>query len=111
MILLLPIGYISCGKSTVGKILKEKFNFGHVENDEFKHRWYKEILNNFSKYDIIFADKNNHLFSPRNKLCTDIKEKYPECRIIGVVWEIQNKNKIFNITYERAKQRKNHKSF
>ena len=110
MILLLPIGYIGCGKTTLGKILQEKYNIRHIENDEFKNKWYKEILNNFLKYDIIFADKNNHLFSPRNKLCTDIKEKYPECKIISIVWEIQDKNKIFNITYKRVKQRKNHKT-
>ena len=86
-ILLLPIATIGSGKTTLGHMMNEIYDIGHIQNDNISGKsarstFHKHIIEEFQKKRIVFADKNNHLFMHRYDLCREVKKKYPGVWII-----------------------------
>ena len=65
-----PIAIPGCGKTVLAVALRELFGFAHVQSDDVKNK--KGFLHNVEKaigqHDVVFADKNNHLFQQRDEL-------------------------------------------
>jgi len=116
--LLIPIGFIGCGKTTIGLTLAKLYGFGHVQNDNIAgkntgERFHKEILLAFNRHDTVFADRNNHLRQHRSTLCKAIASQYPECRMVVLNWPVEpaRVDEILDVTAKRVEARgENHQS-
>ncbi|KAJ1837569.1 trna ligase, partial [Coemansia sp. RSA 2703] len=66
-ILLVPVGTIGCGKTTMGQALSKLFGFVHVQNDNLQgkkrgmERFNKAVNSALDNSDLVFADRNNHV--------------------------------------------------
>ncbi len=116
--LLIPIGFIGCGKTTIGLVLGKLYGFGHVQNDNIAgkntgERFHNEILLAFNRHDTVYADRNNHLRQHRSTLCKAIAAQYPECRMVTLNWPVApaQVDDILNMTAKRVEDRgENHQS-
>ncbi|ORX83280.1 hypothetical protein BCR32DRAFT_292097 [Anaeromyces robustus] len=62
--LILPIGIIGFGKTTIGKMLQILYDIGHIQNDNYQKKqsgFIADIYKEFDNKTIVMADKNNHL--------------------------------------------------
>ncbi|KAJ3054215.1 hypothetical protein HK097_002384 [Rhizophlyctis rosea] len=117
-LLILPIACIGAGKTTLARILKNLYpNVEHIQSDNIlaKRRgaFEREVMSAFENYDVVIADKNNHMSMHRDEITKDFKWRYPEGRIIALDWEIEkmNRNECVRIAADRVLQRgENHQS-
>lgn len=118
-ILILPIGCIGFGKTTVGEVLQILYNIGHVQSDNInKKKPAPEFINNvckeFDTHNIVMADKNNHLRQHRGTLCEKVKSIYPHTLwVVALYWNIEtvSENEILEFTRERIEKRgENHQT-
>ncbi|CCF55588.1 hypothetical protein KAFR_0A01500 [Kazachstania africana CBS 2517] len=119
--LIFPIAVIGCGKTTTALILKNLFNWGHIQNDDIHNKKDKAILIKRSlelltKDDTkcVIVDRNNHQFRERKQLfewVEQYKEQYlsydTNIKIIGIsfVNSIDDLDRIKNVTVNRVLQR------
>lgn len=109
--LLIPVGAVGCGKSTLGHVLNNIYGISVVQNDEFTGKKSKTeqftnaILEKFEQNNIVYADKNNHIFSTRKNLVDAIKSRYQNLKIVYINFVIEEKSKVINHLYDRIMQR------
>ncbi|KAJ2783147.1 trna ligase [Coemansia interrupta] len=95
-ILLVPVGTIGCGKTTMGQALSKLFGFVHVQNDNLRskkrgmERFNMAVNDALNKSDLVFADRNNHVRALRESLTTSVKAEHPGCRQIALYWSHDN---------------------
>ncbi|KAJ1721534.1 trna ligase, partial [Coemansia erecta] len=95
-LLLVPVGTIGCGKTTMGQALSKLFGFVHVQNDNLQskkrgmERFNKAVNDALDKSDLVFADRNNHVRALRESLTTSISAEHPGCRQIALYWSHDN---------------------
>ncbi|EPQ29650.1 uncharacterized protein PFL1_02870 [Pseudozyma flocculosa PF-1] len=68
--LITPIAVPGCGKTVLAVALSELFGFAHVQSDDFKGKkgFLASVDKELQAHDVVFADKNNHLFQQRDEL-------------------------------------------
>jgi tRNA ligase len=118
--LILPIGTIGIGKTTLGRTLLNLFpdKVFHVQNDNItqkraSHIFESQILDAFQTYDIVYADRNNHLFPMRKSVCEAFKKVYPKGIIYALDWGVDSidKKSLLDLTIQRVEKRgENHQS-
>jgi len=93
--LILPVGIIGFGKTTVAKMLKVLYDIGHIQSDNIQKKktapeFIANVCKEFEHKNIVFADKNNHLKMHRGDLCEKIKTIYPNSLwIVALYWNIE----------------------
>ncbi|KAJ3316623.1 hypothetical protein HDU76_001665 [Blyttiomyces sp. JEL0837] len=91
-LLILPVAIVGLGKTTLGNTLAKTFGVGHVQSDDSKNKngFLTNVKNRFGKWDVIYADKCNHLSSHREDLVPMFKEKYPNGRVLALQWKVKD---------------------
>ncbi|CAB4394600.1 unnamed protein product [Rhizophagus irregularis] len=116
--LLVPVGTIGCGKTTLFLALAKLFSFAHIQNDNIigkkaRIEFYRSINESLSSHSGVLADRNNHIIELRKTLIEAVKSNLSNVRIVAIYWnhEDRTKNEIFKITSKRVVSRgENHQS-
>ncbi|KAG5519483.1 hypothetical protein PMAC_002110 [Pneumocystis sp. 'macacae'] len=123
-ILLVTIGTIGCGKTTLALALSSLFGFGHIQNDNIVgkktkiHKFATKIAEALMHYNVVVADKNNHKFIERKELIHLVSELSPDTRFIALYYyhydkdispflKKQELNKVLKVTQDRVLARGN----
>lgn len=118
-VLIIPIGTIGAGKTTLGRALTKLFsNIGHIQNDNMiaGTEWggfQRGILDEFKSRDIVFADRNNHKRMHRKQLFEMFSSYFEGGRIVVLDWGLEklNPRDITRVTTRRVEARgTNHQS-
>jgi len=117
--LILPIGIIGFGKTTIGKMLSILYDIGHVQSDNIQKKkpapeFIANVCKAFENKTIVMADKNNHLKMHRSELCEKLKSIYPSTLwIVSLYWNIEtvSEKEILEFTRDRIERRgENHQN-
>ncbi|KAJ3152726.1 hypothetical protein HDU86_005481 [Geranomyces michiganensis] len=122
--LVIPVATIGVGKTLLGRTLTHLFPtlVGQIQNDDITAKkaaqvFERKIMEEFENKDIVYADKNNHLFQHRQSISTSFKERYPGGTIVALDWQVEQAvkemgmNGILDFTERRVVQRgENHQS-
>ncbi|KAG4305145.1 hypothetical protein PORY_001315 [Pneumocystis oryctolagi] len=118
-ILLVTIGTIGCGKTTLSHALTSLFGFGHIQNDDILGKKAKiqkfstKIAEALKNCHVVIADKNNHKFIERKELIHLVSELLPDTRFVALYYhhfdkdstplcQKQELSKIFKVTQARV---------
>jgi tRNA ligase len=123
---LVPIAIPGCGKTALALSLKQLIpDLGHTQSDNVQTRktgptFLRNILSELDKHDIVFADRNNHLFKHRDEIVDSIRtwesvhaQERQKVRIVAVAWclDALPLNALHHICSERiVKRGENHQS-
>jgi tRNA ligase len=118
--LIIPVATIGVGKTTLARTLTNLYPdlIGHIQNDNIAQKRAAEafeqaIMDSFRSYDIVIADRNNHLSQHRDGLSTAFKTEYPGGKIIALDWGVDymDKKSLLELTAKRVEERgENHQS-
>jgi tRNA ligase len=96
-ILLLPVAIIGAGKSTLARILCKlsPVSFGHIQSDSMPRtnratHFINAVLESFETNQVVYADKNNHLFIHRQRLVQTFRKKYANGIVIALNWNLED---------------------
>ena len=112
--LLIPVATVGAGKSTLARALKTLFpsKIGHIQNDHIAGKktapiFTSKVLEAFDTYDIVFADRNNHLDQHREQLSVAFKTIYPKGNIIVLDWGVEKESasSVIELTKSRIIER------
>ncbi|KAJ2851315.1 trna ligase [Coemansia brasiliensis] len=107
-VLLMPVGTIGCGKTTLSLALSRIFGFGHVQSDNFGSKrgnvFNMSVLQEFDRNSFVIADRSNHISSLRKNLTYTIQNELVNCRIIALQWvhEDSQQQEVLDKNYERV---------
>ncbi|KAJ3018090.1 hypothetical protein HKX48_003166 [Thoreauomyces humboldtii] len=95
--LIIPVATIGAGKTLLGRLLVHVFPsmVGHIQNDDIQAKkaapqFEDRIMKSFAGgKDLVFADRNNHLFQHRSSLSATFLNSYPAGRVVAIDWEIE----------------------
>ena len=104
---------MGAGKSTLGKLLKMicPVKLEHVQSDNMSrntaNRFINAVLDAFNSHDVVFADKNNHLFQHRQSLAMKFREKYTNGYVLALDWQVEKyeKSKVIEFCKKRIVER------
>ncbi|KAJ2306211.1 trna ligase [Coemansia sp. RSA 2704] len=91
-VLLLPVGSIGCGKTTVSLALSRLFGFAHVQGDDMaavknaRGMFQQAVLEGFEGHKFVVADRCNHIRNLRQALTSEIQTELVNCRIVALYW-------------------------
>ncbi|KAN0059649.1 tRNA ligase [Thecaphora frezii] len=91
-----PIAVPGCGKTVLAVALAELFGFAHTQSDDFKGKkgFLASVEKEVEAHDVVFADKNNHLFQQRDELIELVQRlSDPERTAKAATNKKKNKNK------------------
>jgi tRNA ligase len=118
--LVIPIATIGSGKTTLARCLTILYPkvFGHIQNDNIQSKkgpalFEQKIMEEFLNYDIVVADRNNHLYQHREGLSTAFLQEYPGGKIVALDWMVDrlDKKAVIELTAKRVEVRgENHQS-
>ncbi|GBC09290.1 hypothetical protein RclHR1_08740010 [Rhizophagus clarus] len=116
--LLVPVGTIGCGKTSLSLALAKLLSFVHIQNDNIvgkkaRFEFYRSINEGLRSHSGVIADRNNHMRELRKTLIEAVKSNLSNVRIVAIYWnhEDRSKNEIFGITSKRVIARgENHQS-
>ncbi|KIJ51876.1 hypothetical protein M422DRAFT_26561 [Sphaerobolus stellatus SS14] len=116
--IIVPIAIPGCGKTSIAVALKHLFGFGHTQSDDVKGKkpapqFLKNVGNLLRTYEVVIADKNNHLVQHREQL-REVASKVisPRARLVALNWSLdQPPAMIHRICGDRIQQRgENHQT-
>ncbi|PWN35141.1 uncharacterized protein FA14DRAFT_144791 [Meira miltonrushii] len=124
--LIVPIAVPGCGKTVLAVALSHLIpDFGHTQSDNVQSKktaptFLRNIGQELNNHDVVFADRNNHLFKHRNEIVDMIKtwqqrtdKGANRVRLIAVAWSLNTLplNAIHHICSDRIAQRgENHQT-
>lgn len=124
--LIVPIAVPGCGKTALAVALSQLIpNLGHTQSDNVQTKktaptFLRNIGQELNNHDVVFADRNNHLFKHRNEIVNMIKtwqqrtdKGSHRVRLVAVAWSLNALplNAIHHICSDRiAKRGENHQS-
>ncbi|KAJ3170451.1 hypothetical protein HDU87_008791 [Geranomyces variabilis] len=122
--LVIPVATIGAGKTLLGRTLARLYPalIGHIQNDDITAKkaaqvFERKIMQEFETKDIVYADKNNHLFQHRKNISESFKERYPSGKVIVLDWQVEQAvkemgmNGVLDLTAQRVAVRgENHQS-
>ncbi|TFK37952.1 RNA ligase-domain-containing protein [Crucibulum laeve] len=90
---ILPIAIPGCGKTAVAIALAKIFGFGHTQSDDVSVKksapvFLKNVVSLLQNYDVVIADKNNHLRQHRQGLRGITANISPPVRLIALNWAL-----------------------
>ncbi|KIK53778.1 hypothetical protein GYMLUDRAFT_178440 [Collybiopsis luxurians FD-317 M1] len=91
--IIVPVAIPGCGKTAVAVALAHIFGFGHTQSDDVHVKkaapvFLKNVENLLKKYDVVIADKNNHLYQHRTALRDLAHKTHPPARLVALYWDI-----------------------
>ncbi|CAD6506238.1 BgTH12-07165 [Blumeria graminis f. sp. triticale] len=108
-IILVPIGTLGCGKTTIAVALSHLFQWEIVQNDNIQGkgrppRFVKEVLAKLEERPVVFADRNNTERRERRQLLEDVSRSHPQTRIVALhfVHSLEAYNRIRQVTQARV---------
>ncbi|POS86774.1 hypothetical protein EPUL_001535, partial [Erysiphe pulchra] len=111
-IILLPVGTIGCGKTTIAISLQHIFDWGIVQNDNISGRnrptrFTNEVLAVLQNKSVVIADRNNSLRRERAQFIGDVYASYPQVRIVALnfIHHKERLDKIRQVTQNRVYSR------
>ncbi|KAI0074230.1 hypothetical protein K474DRAFT_1665656 [Panus rudis PR-1116 ss-1] len=116
--IIVPIAIPGVGKTTLAVALTHLFGFGHTQSDDVKAKkaapvFIKNVVDLLKRYDVVIADKNNHLRQHRKQLRDATAHMRPPVRLLALNYTLSNLPKpiIHSICAERIAARGvNHQS-
>ncbi|KAF8650291.1 hypothetical protein AX16_005319, partial [Volvariella volvacea WC 439] len=90
--IIVPVAIPGCGKTSVSVALAHLFGFGHTQSDDVKAKkpapvFIQNVANLLETYDVVIADKNNHLRQHRDQLREIARKNYdPPVKLIALDW-------------------------
>ncbi|KAJ3103219.1 hypothetical protein HDU96_009374 [Phlyctochytrium bullatum] len=116
-ILIVPVGVVGLGKSTLGKCLASLLpQMGHIQSDDTKKKFVGAVINALETNEVVYADKCNHLGQHRKDVTTKFKEKYPTGLVLALEWDVawhdlDRRKQLFNLATSRIESRgENHQT-
>ncbi|KAF2862312.1 hypothetical protein K470DRAFT_255951 [Piedraia hortae CBS 480.64] len=111
-IVLMPVGTIGCGKTTLAATLQKLFGWAHVQNDDVNVKSGKarafamSCVQELKSHAAVVADRNNHLRRERDQLMVDVAAKV-RTRLVCLhyVHDVANVGRIQRITQARVIER------
>ncbi|CAE6464431.1 hypothetical protein ACGC1H_006065 [Rhizoctonia solani] len=100
--IIMPVAIPGSGKTAVALALQHIYGFGHTQSDDVKQKktgpqFAKNVVELFMNYDVVFADRNNHIHHLRDSLKEEFKEKYGDRgHIIALQWVFNDTTKSIN---------------
>ncbi|KAG1834983.1 RNA ligase-domain-containing protein [Suillus subalutaceus] len=91
--IILPVAIPGCGKTAVSIALASLFNFGHTQSDDVQAKksgsaFIRNVVNLLEDYDVVIADKNNHLRQHRDSLREAGAKMDPPVRLLALNWSL-----------------------
>ncbi|KAJ7696944.1 RNA ligase-domain-containing protein [Mycena rosella] len=91
--IIVPVAIPGCGKTAVAVALAYIFGFGHTQSDDVRAKkpapvFIKNVTGLLTKYDVVIADKNNHLRQHRAALRTATTGRTPAVRLLALNWAL-----------------------
>lgn len=124
--LIVPIAVPGCGKTALAVALSQLIpDLGHTQSDNVQSKktaptFLRNIGLELNNHDVVFADRNNHLFKHRNEIVDMIKtweqktdKGAHRVRLVAVAWSLNALplNAVHHICSDRIAQRgENHQS-
>ncbi|KAK7034072.1 tRNA ligase [Paramarasmius palmivorus] len=89
--IIVPVAIPGCGKTTVAIALSHIFGFGHTQSDDVQAKkaapvFLKNVTQLLKTYDVVIADKNNHLKQHRTQLRDIARTMFPPARLLALHW-------------------------
>ncbi|KAF8958845.1 RNA ligase-domain-containing protein [Flammula alnicola] len=90
---IVPVAIPGCGKTAVSVALAHLFGFGHTQSDDVHAKkpapiFIKNVMNLLDKYNVVIADKNNHLKQHRKALRDATADMSPPVRLLALNWAL-----------------------
>ncbi|KAJ2630522.1 tRNA ligase [Coemansia sp. RSA 1290] len=107
-VLVMLVGTIGSGKTTLSLALSRLFGFGHVQSDSIGGKkgnvFNMSVLQEFDKSSFVIADRSNHIPVLRKNLTTTIQNELVNCRIIALQWshDESQQQEVLDKHYERV---------
>ncbi|TFY82019.1 hypothetical protein EWM64_g1998 [Hericium alpestre] len=91
--IIMPVAIPGCGKTTIAVALVHLFGFGHTQSDDVRAKkagpaFIKNVKQLLQTYDVVIADKNNHLRQHRQALRDLVKKDIPPTRLLALNWSL-----------------------
>ncbi|KAF9437086.1 hypothetical protein BGZ76_002052 [Entomortierella beljakovae] len=111
---IIPIATIGCGKTTVSVALSKLFGWKHISSDDFHHfrksggqKFIQEIVKQLDDHTVVIADRNNFQTTHRERIMSNVLEKYPKTRFVALFWSHDNVpvSEIREMEIQRVKSR------
>ncbi|KAH7105959.1 RNA ligase-domain-containing protein [Auriculariales sp. MPI-PUGE-AT-0066] len=92
---IVPVAVPGSGKTAIAIALSHLFGFGHTQSDDVKAKkpapvFLSNVVKAFNHYDVVFADKNNHLLQHRGGLKSALANIHPPVKLLGLNWAVAN---------------------
>ncbi|KAH7105981.1 RNA ligase-domain-containing protein [Auriculariales sp. MPI-PUGE-AT-0066] len=92
---IVPVAVPGSGKTAIAIALSHLFGFGHTQSDDVKDKkpapvFLSNVVKAFDHYDVVFADKNNHLLQHRGGLKSALANIHPPVKLLGLNWAVTN---------------------
>ena len=96
-ILIIPVAIVGSGKTTLARVLSSVSprSFAHIQSDNVFSKknaaaqFTKAVIEAFKTHDVVYADKNNHLFQHRQTICREFKQLYPGGSVVLLDWQVE----------------------
>ncbi|KAJ7594862.1 RNA ligase-domain-containing protein [Mycena floridula] len=91
--IIVPVAIPGCGKTTVAVALAKIFGFGHTQSDDVRAKkpapvFIKKVVGLLGEFDVVIADKNNHLTQHRTQLREATENMSPPVRLLALNWSL-----------------------
>ncbi|KAJ2454489.1 trna ligase [Coemansia sp. RSA 2336] len=110
-VLLMPVGTIGCGKTTLSLALSRLFGIAPVQSDCIGGKkgnvFNLSVLQGFDQSSFVIADRSNHIPALRKNLTTTIQNELVNCRIVALQWthDESQQQEVLEKHYERVNLR------
>ena len=105
-IVLVPVGTLGCGKTTVALALCKLFRWGHVQNDNIQvkkgrpQRFAEQISAALQAHPVVIADRNNHQRRERKQIVDDVGRVVRSARFVALNY-VHEKEGVLRREYEK----------
>lgn len=88
-LVLVPVGTIGCGKTTVALALSKLLGWGHIQNDSLSspnkpQKFARGVDEKLARHNAVIADRNNHLRRERQQIIDDIENVRPSVQFVAL---------------------------
>ncbi|KAH8116068.1 RNA ligase-domain-containing protein [Phellopilus nigrolimitatus] len=91
--IIVPVAIPGCGKTVIAVALQYLFRFGHIQSDDIPgkksaFKFINKVVEELKTYDVVVADKNNHLKQHREQLRKAVEKMSPPVRLMALYWPL-----------------------
>ncbi|KAI9511017.1 RNA ligase-domain-containing protein [Russula earlei] len=99
--IIMPIAIPGAGKTSISVALAELFHFGHTQSDDIPVKrsaplFIQNVKELLQEYDVVIADKNNHLHQHRKELRDATEGMHPPVRLLALNWSLDQPHAVIH---------------